>query len=220
MPPALANPLRCKPLGLNSHVKRKLAQNVASPNHPYFPIKTHVLHSPLHIKKIKLKKTHKQLFATMAKSSLLCISLCCIVLFSCSVAFGLQETLAYGQQGGRGGEQGQRGQRRQGDCQLNNLNAQEPQHRIQAEAGVTEFWDWNDDQFQCAGVAACRNIIQPRGLFLPAYTNAPSLVFILQGQMSYLLFSYSITRQDNIYFFFLVKKTRKVLTIAHSCDFL
>ncbi|KAI8574399.1 hypothetical protein RHMOL_Rhmol01G0350400 [Rhododendron molle] len=118
----------------------------------------------------------------MAKSSLLCVSLCCIVLFSCSVAFGQQEALAYGQQGGRRGEQGQRGQRRQGDCQLNNLNAQEPQHRIQAEAGVTEFWDFNDDQFQCAGVAACRNIIQPRGLFLPAYTNAPSLVYILRGR--------------------------------------
>ncbi|KAF7154727.1 hypothetical protein RHSIM_Rhsim01G0263200 [Rhododendron simsii] len=118
----------------------------------------------------------------MAKTSLLCVSLCCIVLFSCSVAFGQQEALAYGQQGGRWGEQGQHGQRRQGDCQLNNLNAQEPQHRIQAEAGVTEFWDWNDDQFQCAGVAACRNTIQPRGLFLPAYTNAPSLVYILRGR--------------------------------------
>ncbi|KAG5567415.1 hypothetical protein RHGRI_002833 [Rhododendron griersonianum] len=114
----------------------------------------------------------------MAKLSMLSVFLCFLVLFHFSVA--------YGQQGSRRGqrspfgEQGQRGQRRQGDCQLNNLNAQEPQHRLQAEAGVTEFWDFDDDQFRCAGVAACRNIIQPRGLFLPAYTNAPTLIYILQ----------------------------------------
>ncbi|KAF7153184.1 hypothetical protein RHSIM_Rhsim01G0263100 [Rhododendron simsii] len=79
----------------------------------------------------------------MAKLSMLSVFLCFLVLFHCSVA--------YGQQGGRRspfGEQGQRGQRRQGDCQLNNLNAQEPQHRLQAEAGVTEFWDFDDDQFR------------------------------------------------------------------------
>ena len=72
-------------------------------------------------------------------------------------------------------------QQQQGECQIQRLNAQEPQQRIQAEAGVTEFWDWTDDQFQCAGVAACRNTIQRRGLLLPSYTNAPTLIYILKG---------------------------------------
>ncbi|KAG5567421.1 hypothetical protein RHGRI_002835 [Rhododendron griersonianum] len=102
----------------------------------------------------------------MAKSSLLSGFFCFLFLFHCSVAYSGRQ------------KQEQHGQRQQGECQLNNLNAQEPQHRIQAEAGVTEFWDYNDDQFQCAGVAACRHIIQPRGLFLPTYTNAPHLIYI------------------------------------------
>ncbi|KAF7152080.1 hypothetical protein RHSIM_Rhsim01G0263300 [Rhododendron simsii] len=109
----------------------------------------------------------------MAKSSLLSGFFCFLVLFHCSVAYSGRQQRE---------QQGQRGQRQQGECQLNNLNAQEPQHRIQAEAGVTEFWDYNDDQFQCAGVAACRHIIQPRGLFLPTYTNAPHLIYIVQGR--------------------------------------
>ncbi|GFZ13512.1 hypothetical protein Acr_23g0018970 [Actinidia rufa] len=73
-------------------------------------------------------------------------------------------------------------QQQKGECQIQRLNAQEPQQRIQAEAGVTEFWDWTDDQFQCAGVAACRNMIQPRGLLLPSYTNAPTVIYILKGR--------------------------------------
>ncbi|KAH7864438.1 hypothetical protein Vadar_029608 [Vaccinium darrowii] len=118
----------------------------------------------------------------MAKSSMLSVFLCfLLVLFHCSVAYG-QQGSQFGRRSPFGQQEQQRRQRRQGDCQLNNLNAQEPQHRFQAEAGVTEFWDFNDDQFQCAGVAACRNIIQPRGLFLPAYTNAPTLIYILQGR--------------------------------------
>ncbi|GFY99520.1 hypothetical protein Acr_13g0009200 [Actinidia rufa] len=73
-------------------------------------------------------------------------------------------------------------QQQQGECQIQRLNAQEPQQRIQSEAGVTELWDWTDDQFQCAGVAACRTIIQPRGLLLPSYTNAPTIIYIAKGR--------------------------------------
>ncbi|KAF7120146.1 hypothetical protein RHSIM_Rhsim13G0035100 [Rhododendron simsii] len=109
----------------------------------------------------------------MAKSkSLLFFALCFLVLFQCSVAI----------QGARG--QRQQGQRQEGrgECQLGRLTSQEPQYRVQAEAGVTEFWDYNDDQFQCANVAVCRSIIQPRGLLLPSYSNAPKLFYIIQGR--------------------------------------
>ncbi|KAF5937509.1 hypothetical protein HYC85_025015 [Camellia sinensis] len=73
-------------------------------------------------------------------------------------------------------------QQQQGECQIERLNAQEPQRRIEAEAGYTEFWDSDDDQFQCAGVAACRNVINPQGLLLPSYTSAPALLYVLQGK--------------------------------------
>ncbi|XP_047326111.1 11S globulin seed storage protein 1-like [Impatiens glandulifera] len=69
----------------------------------------------------------------------------------------------------------------QAQCQLQRLNAQEPTFTIQAEAGESEFWDWKDDQFRCAGVVAARHTINPRGLFLPSYTNAPLLMYILKG---------------------------------------
>ncbi|KAI8523046.1 hypothetical protein RHMOL_Rhmol13G0043900 [Rhododendron molle] len=85
-------------------------------------------------------------------------------------------------QGARGQQQQGQGQPERGECQLGRLTAQEPQYRVQAEAGVTEFWDYNDDQFQCANVAVCRTIIQPRGLLLPSYTNAPKLFYVIQGR--------------------------------------
>ncbi|KAI8523048.1 hypothetical protein RHMOL_Rhmol13G0044100 [Rhododendron molle] len=111
----------------------------------------------------------------MAKSkSLLFFALCFLVLFQCSVA----------RQGARGQQQQQQGQGQQerGECQLGRLTAQEPQYRVQAEAGVTEFWDYREDEFQCANVAVCRSIIQPRGLLLPSYTNAPKLIYVVQGR--------------------------------------
>ncbi|KAE9451231.1 hypothetical protein C3L33_16864, partial [Rhododendron williamsianum] len=63
----------------------------------------------------------------------------------------------------------------------------EPQHpranrQMQHEAGVSEIWDQDDDQLQCAGVAASRHVIEPRGLLLPAFVNAPLLAYVLQGQ--------------------------------------
>ncbi|KAA8543372.1 hypothetical protein F0562_021133 [Nyssa sinensis] len=66
-------------------------------------------------------------------------------------------------------------------CQIQRLNALEPTGRSQAEAGVTEFWDENNEQLECAGVAVVRHTIQPRGLLLPSYTNAPVLAYIVQG---------------------------------------
>ncbi|KAF7133025.1 hypothetical protein RHSIM_Rhsim09G0137800 [Rhododendron simsii] len=75
-----------------------------------------------------------------------------------------------------------RGSRRQGDCQIQNLNTLEPIRQMQHEAGVSEIWDQDDDQLQCAGVAASRHVIEPRGLLLPAFVNAPLLAYVLQGQ--------------------------------------
>jgi hypothetical protein len=71
-------------------------------------------------------------------------------------------------------------QQQQGQCQLDRLNALRPDDRIKCEAGVIESWDPNHDQFQCAGVAVVRRTIEPNGLLLPSYTNAPQLVYIVQ----------------------------------------
>ncbi|XP_050206418.1 11S globulin seed storage protein Ana o 2.0101-like [Mercurialis annua] len=67
-------------------------------------------------------------------------------------------------------------------CQLNRINALEPDNHIQCEAGTIESWNPNHDQFQCAGVAVNRHTIEPKGLLLPAYHNAPQLVYIVQGR--------------------------------------
>ncbi|PWA83471.1 11S globulin subunit beta [Artemisia annua] len=64
---------------------------------------------------------------------------------------------------------------------LRNIEALEPYDVVQAEAGVTEFWDANDQQFQCAGVDFIRHRIQPGGLLLPSYVNTPILSFIERG---------------------------------------
>ncbi|KAK7857481.1 glycinin g1 [Quercus suber] len=63
-------------------------------------------------------------------------------------------------------------------CQLDKLNALEPNNRIEAEASVIQSWDPNDQQFQCVGVAVVRRTIEPNGLLLPHYTNAPQLIYI------------------------------------------
>ncbi|GKC05935.1 11S globulin seed storage protein G3-like protein, partial [Tanacetum coccineum] len=69
-------------------------------------------------------------------------------------------------------------QQQQNLCQLRNIEALEPYDVVQAEAGVTEFWDANDQQFQCAGVDFIRHRIQPGGLMLPSYVNTPLLSLI------------------------------------------
>ncbi|KAL1563143.1 11S globulin subunit beta-like [Salvia divinorum] len=68
------------------------------------------------------------------------------------------------------------------DCRVERLTAQEPTLRFNSEAGRTEFWDRNNQQFECAGVAAVRNYIDPRGLLLPHYNNAPQLLYVVRGK--------------------------------------
>ncbi|KAJ8765196.1 hypothetical protein K2173_011456 [Erythroxylum novogranatense] len=113
----------------------------------------------------------------MAKSSLLPLTLCFIVLFQCCSA-QLAQVISRLQEEG----QKQTRSRQFDQCQLNRLNAAEPSRRIQSEAGVTEIWDENDDQFQCAGVIAIRHRILQRGLVLPAYNNAPKLIYVALGR--------------------------------------
>ncbi|KAM3234211.1 hypothetical protein P3L10_019571 [Capsicum annuum] len=49
--------------------------------------------------------------------------------------------------------QHQRYQQQQGQCQINRLNGLQPSFQMLAEAGYTEFFDLNNQQFQCAGVS-------------------------------------------------------------------
>ncbi|KAJ0035737.1 hypothetical protein Pint_25062 [Pistacia integerrima] len=79
-------------------------------------------------------------------------------------------------------QQRQQQQRFQTQCQIQNLNALEPQRRIESEAGVTEFWDQNEEQLQCANVAVFRHTIQSRGLLVPSYNSAPELIYVVQGK--------------------------------------
>ncbi|XP_077250734.1 cocosin 1-like [Tasmannia lanceolata] len=80
----------------------------------------------------------------------------------------------------------QQGQQRrfrdQSECRIQSLSALEPNRRVEAEAGVTESWDENNEQLDCAGVAATRYTIEPKGLLLPFFSNAPKLVYIEQGR--------------------------------------
>ncbi|XP_073290968.1 11S globulin seed storage protein 2-like [Primulina huaijiensis] len=66
-------------------------------------------------------------------------------------------------------------------CRLQRITAAQPSQRIRSEGGETELWNERDDQFQCAGVVAMRNILRPNALSLPNFHPYPRLVFIEQG---------------------------------------
>ncbi|KAL3564740.1 hypothetical protein D5086_032786 [Populus alba] len=112
----------------------------------------------------------------MSSSTLFSLTLCFLVLFNCCFAQIEQVTSRHEQQ------QARRRSSQHSECQLQRINALEPARRIKSEAGVTEIWDENDEQFECAGVAVIRHTIQKRGLLLPAYTNTPKLVYVEQGR--------------------------------------
>ncbi|KAL8260355.1 hypothetical protein R6Q59_028308 [Mikania micrantha] len=73
-------------------------------------------------------------------------------------------------------------QQQQNQCQIQNIKAMEPYDIVQAEAGVTEIWDADNQQFRCAGVDFIRHRIQPGGLLLPSYVNTPILAFVERGR--------------------------------------
>ncbi|KAJ3671155.1 hypothetical protein LUZ60_008581 [Juncus effusus] len=111
----------------------------------------------------------------MATSSpSIAFSLCLLVLFhGCAAQFF----------GGQGSWQVPRGVgSSQRACHFERLSALEPSRTIQSEAGVTEYYEEYNEQLQCAGLSVRRRIINPRGLRLPAYSNAPALVYITQGR--------------------------------------
>lgn len=97
----------------------------------------------------------------------------CIVLLSGSCLASRQSSAR--QVGGSEGQQ-------VGECNLENLNPLEPHRRIRHEAGVSEIWDANNQQLQCAGVAITRHVVDYRGLIVPSFNNAPVLIFGLQGK--------------------------------------
>ncbi|CAN0904688.1 Legumin B [Linum grandiflorum] len=94
----------------------------------------------------------------MASKSVLSFSLCALVLLhACSAQ--LEQVTS--QRMGRVAEKRQEGYS-QDECQFSSLSAREPDRHIPSEAGVTEVWDENDDQFQCAGVAVLRHTVEER----------------------------------------------------------
>ncbi|KAJ3671148.1 hypothetical protein LUZ60_008574 [Juncus effusus] len=107
-------------------------------------------------------------------SSSLAFSLCLLVLFHGCVAQFF---------GGQGSWQVPRGVgSSQRACRFETLSALEPSRTIQSEAGVTEYYEEQSEQLQCAGLSVRRRTINPRGLRLPSYSNAPALVYITQGR--------------------------------------
>ncbi|XP_024026805.1 legumin B [Morus notabilis] len=115
----------------------------------------------------------------MASSSLLCLTLLSLVLFHNCFAQIEQMPLRSRQQM----QQRKQQQRWQTECRLDRLNALQPSRRVESEAGISEYWDLeNEDELQCAGVSAVRHTIHRRGLLLPFFTNAPDLTYIIQGR--------------------------------------
>ncbi|XP_058766499.1 legumin A2-like [Vicia villosa] len=74
-----------------------------------------------------------------------------------------------------------REQSQQNECQLERLNALQPDNRIESEGGLIETWNPNNRQFRCAGVALSRATLQRNALRRPYYSNAPQEIYIQQG---------------------------------------
>ncbi|KAJ1691696.1 hypothetical protein LUZ63_015851 [Rhynchospora breviuscula] len=110
----------------------------------------------------------------MAASSILSVSLCLLIL--------CQGSLAQVMFGGQSPWHSSRTFSGPRGCRFDRLQALNPTQRMQFEAGVTEYFEWNSEMMQCSGVSASRHILEPRGLLLPHYNNAPSLMYIVQGR--------------------------------------
>ncbi|XP_045792867.1 legumin A2-like [Trifolium pratense] len=74
-----------------------------------------------------------------------------------------------------------REQPQQNECQLERLNALEPDNRVESEGGMIETWNPNNRQFRCAGVVLSRATLKRNSLRRPFYSNAPQEIFIQQG---------------------------------------
>ncbi|KAL8513779.1 hypothetical protein ACS0TY_013044 [Phlomoides rotata] len=69
-----------------------------------------------------------------------------------------------------------------GPCDITRLNAQQASYSHESEGGVSEFWDHNSDDFQCAGVSFRRVTLRSRALLLPLYHNSHSFLYVLKGR--------------------------------------
>ncbi|CAM0908592.1 unnamed protein product [Alopecurus aequalis] len=67
-------------------------------------------------------------------------------------------------------------------CRFDRLQSFTPLRQVRSQAGITEYFDEQNEQFRCTGVSVIRRVIEPQGLLLPQYHNAPGLVYILQGR--------------------------------------
>ncbi|CAI8614326.1 unnamed protein product [Vicia faba] len=67
------------------------------------------------------------------------------------------------------------------ECQLDTIDAREPDNRYDSEAGFTETWDPTRPDLRCAGVSVLKRTINPNGLLLPSYVAYPELHFVEQG---------------------------------------
>lgn len=115
----------------------------------------------------------------MAKLSLLFFSFTLLFLFGgCLAQLGSQQQFLWKKLQ----EQQQHRLRAKTDCRIEKLTAQEPTRRYDSEAGYAEFWDRNNEQFECAGVAAVRTSIHQKGLVLPHYNNVAQLIYVVQGK--------------------------------------
>lgn len=68
-----------------------------------------------------------------------------------------------------------------GRCRNESLSTQEASRKVKSQAGVTAYFDEDNEQFRCAGVAAHLRVIEPNGLLLPLFYNAPGLVYVIRG---------------------------------------
>ncbi|KAL6845196.1 hypothetical protein ACP4OV_024691 [Aristida adscensionis] len=68
------------------------------------------------------------------------------------------------------------------ECSFDRLRAAEPIRSVRSQGGTTDFYDVANELFQCTGVSIVRRVVEPKGLLLPHYTNAPTLVYIIQGR--------------------------------------
>lgn len=67
-------------------------------------------------------------------------------------------------------------------CRIRRLSSSRPSRRIESEGGYFEMWDENEEQFQCAGVAALRIVARPNSIHLPSFHPTPRLVYVVQGR--------------------------------------
>ncbi|WJX79006.1 Legumin A2 [Trifolium repens] len=138
-----------------SNFQHPTFSNVSILHHPLFPINLQLL-----IKVLRITNNITPISVIMAKLLALSLSLCFLLFGSC---FAFRE------------------QPQQNECQLEQLNALEPDNRIESEGGLIETWNPNNRQFRCAGFALSRCTLQRNSLRRPFYSNAPQEIFIQQG---------------------------------------